>query len=184
MPAPWTVLSSRTLLRDPFLAVLAERVQTGAGVVLDPWYVVEAANWVTIVPVLPDGRIVCVEQYRHGAQRVCLELPAGNIDPGEDATTAAIRELAEETGYHALGEPLNLGTLWPEPARSRATATGFLIRCAAGPVAQELDAGEEIAVRPVTFDQAAEQVVHACQLAFLHRARGLLWGGMGNLPMP
>lgn len=174
MPLPWTVLASRTLLKDRFIALHAERVQTGTGVVLDPWYVVEAANWVTIVPVLPDGRIVCVEQYRHGAQRVCLELPAGNIDPGEDAATAAIRELTEETGYQAVGAPIDLGTLWPEPARSRATATGFLIRCAPVPVAQDLDEGEEIGVRVVSIDEAAAELIHACQLAFLHRAMARL----------
>ncbi len=170
MPTPWTVLASRTLVHDRFITVQAERVQTGSGVVLDPWYVVEAAHWVTIVPLLPDGRVVCVEQYRHGAQRVCLELPAGNIDPGEDAAAAALRELTEETGYQAHGAPYELGTLWPEPARSRATATGFLIRCQAQPIAQNLDVGEEIAVRIVTWEEAASQVVHACQLAFLQRA--------------
>lgn len=173
MPKPWTVLASRILLKDRFIAVRAERVQTGAGVVLDPWYVVEAAHWVTVVPVLPDGRVVCVEQYRHGAQQVCLELPAGNIDAGEDAVTAAVRELTEETGYQQLlgSTPRLLGTLWPEPARSRATATGFLIHCAAEPIAQHLDEGEEIAVRIVEWDEAATHLIHACQLAFLHRAK-------------
>ena len=173
MPIPWTVLASRTVLKDRFIALHAERVQTGAGVVLDPWYVIEAAHWVTIVPVLPDGRVVCVEQYRHGAQQVCLELPAGNIDAGEDAVTAAVRELTEETGYRQLpgSTPIHLGTLWPEPARSRATATGFLIHCADLPTAQHLDEGEEITVRIVRWEEAAEQLIHACQLAFLQRAK-------------
>ena len=55
-----------------------------------------------IVPVLPDGRILMVRQYRPAIDRETLELPAGAIDP-EDATTeeTARRELREETGYTA-----------------------------------------------------------------------------------
>ena len=154
--------------------VHAERVRTASGVVLDPWYVVEAANWVTIVPVLPDGRVVCIDQYRHGAGQVCLEIPAGNIDAGEEPVAAALRELLEETGYRASAPPVDLGTLWPEPARSRAKATGFLIHCTAEPEAQHLDHGEEISVRPLSFAEAEQQMVHACQMAFLLRAKALL----------
>jgi ADP-ribose pyrophosphatase len=55
-----------------------------------------------IVPVLPDGRILMVRQYRPAIDRETLELPAGAVDPG-DATTedTARRELREETGYTA-----------------------------------------------------------------------------------
>jgi 8-oxo-dGTP pyrophosphatase MutT (NUDIX family) len=178
MPKPWTVLSRRTLLSDPWLRLHAEQVRTGQGIELDPWYVVEAANWVTMVAVLPDGRLVLVEQYRHGAERICRELPAGNIDAGEDPAAAALRELAEETGYQAISAPVPLGTLWPEPARSRVTATGFLVRCAAVPQAQQLEESEDIAVVTVTqaeaFGPTHGGIVHATQLAFLHLARPLL----------
>ncbi len=175
MPAPWTVLQRRTLLHDAWIAVHAERVRTGGGVELDPWYVVEAAPWVAVVPVLPDGRIVLVEQYRHGAQRICRELPAGNIDGGEDPAVTAQRELTEETGYRAAGPPIHLGTFWPEPSRSRFTATGFLIRCAAEPGAQQLDAAEDIAVIAVppaeVFAAGHAGIIHGTQLAFLLLAR-------------
>lgn len=55
-----------------------------------------------IVPVLPDGRILLVKQYRPCVERETLELPAGSKDdPSEKAGTAALRELEEETGYSA-----------------------------------------------------------------------------------
>ena len=57
---------------------------------------------VAIVPVLPDGRVIMVRQYRHAAGRALLEIPAGTLDQlGEAVEAAAIRELREETGYSA-----------------------------------------------------------------------------------
>lgn len=54
---------------------------------------------VAILPVLPDGRMVLVRQYRYATGRSLLEVPAGTLDPGESPEACALRELAEETGY-------------------------------------------------------------------------------------
>ena len=53
-----------------------------------------------VVPVLPDGRIVLVHQYRHALKRMTWEIPAGSRDSvTEDTMVCARRELTEETGY-------------------------------------------------------------------------------------
>lgn len=54
---------------------------------------------VAMVPLLADGTVVLVRQYRHAAQQVLLEIPAGTLEPDEDPAQAAARELQEETGY-------------------------------------------------------------------------------------
>lgn len=54
-----------------------------------------------MIPVLDDGRIVCVTQYRHAAGSRLLEIPAGTVDKGETPLETAARELEEETGLHA-----------------------------------------------------------------------------------
>lgn len=55
-----------------------------------------------ILPVLPDGRIVMVRQYRNALERETIEIPAGCRDSlTEDTKVSAIRELEEETGYHS-----------------------------------------------------------------------------------
>lgn len=54
-----------------------------------------------IVPLLDDGRVILVRQYRRAVDRVLLELPAGTLDPGERPRTCAGRELEEETGWRA-----------------------------------------------------------------------------------
>ena len=63
--------------------------------------VVEHPGAVAIVPVLPDGRVLMVRQFRHPVGRVLLEIPAGKLDSGEDPDECAMRELEEETGYRA-----------------------------------------------------------------------------------
>lgn len=52
-----------------------------------------------VVPVLPDGRVVLIRQFRHAANGEILEVPAGRLEPDEAPETCAHRELAEETGY-------------------------------------------------------------------------------------
>ncbi|MCR5687174.1 MAG: NUDIX hydrolase [Lachnospiraceae bacterium] len=55
-----------------------------------------------VVPVLSDGRIVMVRQYRNAIDSYTLEIPAGGLNGADEPTkTAANRELEEETGYHA-----------------------------------------------------------------------------------
>ena len=56
---------------------------------------------VVVLPVLPDGRIVLIQQYRYAARQYLWELVAGRIDPGETPKKAAARELIEETGFRA-----------------------------------------------------------------------------------
>ncbi|RSN67651.1 NUDIX hydrolase [Candidatus Korarchaeum cryptofilum] len=56
---------------------------------------------VVIIPLLDDGRVVFLRQYRAAIASWILELPAGRVEDGEDPREAAIRELEEETGYRA-----------------------------------------------------------------------------------
>jgi ADP-ribose pyrophosphatase len=56
---------------------------------------------VVVMPVLEDGRIILIQQYRYAARQFLWELVAGRIDPGETVRQGAARELIEETGYRA-----------------------------------------------------------------------------------
>ncbi len=70
---------------------------------------------VGVIPVLPNGDIVFVRQYRYPVEEVTLELPAGKLDKGEDPLACVQRELSEETGYTAT-KVTPLLDYWPTPA--------------------------------------------------------------------
>ena len=83
------------------------------------FYLLEAPDWVNVVPVLRDDRgrscFLMVRQYRQGICRTTVEFPAGLIEVGESPEAAAERELFEETGYRPKTlEPI--GTIYPNPA--------------------------------------------------------------------
>jgi ADP-ribose pyrophosphatase len=63
--------------------------------------VIAHSGSVVVLPVLPDGRVLLIRQYRHAARQFLWELVAGRIDEGESTRKAAARELVEETGYRA-----------------------------------------------------------------------------------
>jgi ADP-ribose pyrophosphatase len=100
------VKRSRTVFRGPIFCVRRDLVvepalrgrRANSPVLRD---IVEHQGSVVVLPVLPDGRILLVRQYRHATGRFLWELVAGGIDRGETPLNAARRELKEETGYTA-----------------------------------------------------------------------------------
>lgn len=76
--------------------------------------VVRHPDAVTILPLLDDGRVCFVQNYRVAVDQSLIELPAGVVEPGEDPACTAHRELAEETGYRA-GRIDRLATFYTSP---------------------------------------------------------------------
>jgi ADP-ribose pyrophosphatase len=75
---------------------------------------IEHPGAVVVLPLMDDGRIVCISQYRHSIRRDILELPAGTLEKGENPAVCAGREIQEEIGM-AARELIPLGTLYPAP---------------------------------------------------------------------
>jgi ADP-ribose pyrophosphatase len=79
--------------------LFAEDVELPSGRVVEGFYTIQAPDFALVVPVTRAGQVIAVRQYKHGAGRVSLALPAGYVEPGESPEMAARRELLEETGY-------------------------------------------------------------------------------------
>lgn len=133
------------------------------------------------VPVLDDGRLALVRQYRFPVAARLLEFPAGTLEPGEDPETTIRRELTEEIGYHAAHwQPLAHFPLAPgycDEYIHAFLATGLT------PVAEPppQDADEDLTTELLTPDELAAALadgeVDAKTVAGLQLARPFLNGG-------
>jgi len=117
------------------------------------FYVIDSVNWVNIIAVTSDQKLVMVEQYRHGSNTVELEIPGGMMDPHEnDPVVTAVRELREETGYE--GESAReLGKIWSNPAIFSNTTYTVLIENCVLKHGLEFDSGEDLITRLVPVDE-------------------------------
>ena len=88
-----------TLYRGRVIRLIRETLQAGRSRLVRE--TVQHPGAVVIVPLLEDGRVVMVRQYRRAVRRTLLELPAGTREPGEPHERCARRELEEETGRRA-----------------------------------------------------------------------------------
>jgi len=88
------VLSSETLFQGRVFSLKREQVAEPSGLMATREFVVHPGS-VVVLPVLPDGRIVLIRQYRHAAGQYLWELVAGHKDPGESFVKGAHRELEE-----------------------------------------------------------------------------------------
>jgi ADP-ribose diphosphatase len=158
MPEPETaarVLQHRRVYEGRVLSLDVDEVSEPGGV-RGTREVVRQSGSVAALPVLDDGRIVLVRQYRYAVGEQVWELPAGRRDPGESPEAGARRELEEELGLRA-GSLEPLSTFWTTPGFCDEVmhlfrATGL------EPVPARPEADERIEPGTFTLDEAMEMV--------------------------
>ncbi len=114
-PPDWTTTDEEHLLHCRVFDVHKANAispRTGAA---HSFFRIVAGDWVNVIPITADDKVVMVQQYRHGSRDVTLEIPGGMVDPGETPEQAGARELREETGYAASVLEF-IGKVNPNPA--------------------------------------------------------------------
>jgi ADP-ribose pyrophosphatase len=137
---PWKILESHHLHKN----VRIDTCELPDGKVIEG-FVIEYGDWATVVALTRQQEVVMVRQYRHGAQKVILELPGGASEAGESPLQAARRELLEETGYTS-DNFIQIGCVSPNPANQTNLIYSFLAPDAYQAGSQNLDETEEIEV--------------------------------------
>lgn len=128
-PEKWQSLAAPSVLMETVVGrICSERfrcLRTGAE---GDFISFDLKNWVVVLAETPDGKLLVVRQFRHGARTMQWEIPGGCIDAGEtDPAQAGIRELLEETGY--AGEDARvIGDICPNPALQSNRCYTVLVR--------------------------------------------------------
>lgn len=122
----WKTLSENYIFQSKRINLRKDVCQLANGNIIDDYIVAEIPDGVVIIVITDNNEILLVKQYKHGIGESVLELPAGNIDAGEQPIDAAKRELVEETGYEALHIEY-IGKLYSKPARLKAITHVFFV---------------------------------------------------------
>ena len=151
----WTTLGRELVADCKVFSVhkLISQRTTGDSSEVHDFFVFKPSNWVNVIPVTADHKVILIEQYRHGIEGLTLEIPGGMID-AEDASSliAGERELLEETGYRG-DELIFLGRNHPNPAIQNNicdTYVSFNVKHVQVPC---FDSTEEVAVRLVAIKE-------------------------------
>ncbi len=173
MPKPWKTVRS-TFIGDFRVFKLRSDVSISPRTGKEhDFYVLDSVNWVNVIAVTPDQKLVMVEQFRHGSSTVELEIPGGMMDEGEtDPVTTAVRELREETGYE--GENARLfGKIRSNPAIMSNTTFTVLIENCRLQHDVDWDHGEDLVTRLVPVSEipklvADEKINHSLVVVALY----------------
>jgi ADP-ribose pyrophosphatase len=112
-PGQGPLMTSKRIYRGAFLELVTEQVTLPGGAVAD-LDVVRHPGAAAVVPFISDDDVLLLEQYRYATGGTILEVPAGKLDPGEEPSACAARELEEEAGQRC-GRLVELASVWTTP---------------------------------------------------------------------
>jgi ADP-ribose pyrophosphatase len=161
---PWKTLSTSTTYRNPWWTYNLDRFALASGKEGDYHYV-HTNGSSCVVPILPDGRIMMVRQYRYLGRRESIEFPCGAVKDGSTYDETAAHELAEETGY-AAGEIAKAGMFNPYNGVTDELCQVYIARQLRH-VGANPDETEEFEFVPMTPEEVEARILD-----------GTIWDGM------
>lgn len=177
----WKSIDSKYIIQRPWATLRVDKLEMPNGNIKEEYYVLEYPTWVNMVALTEDNQVIFVKQYRHGAGRIMVELPAGVVEDNEDPEIAARRELLEETGY-AFDDISYVCELFANPATSGNITYTYLLTGGRKVQEQDLDPSEDIEVvlmdleeaKQFLFDNKIGQALHSSALFYTLKKLGEL----------
>lgn len=154
---PWKISQQERILTTPIFTIDSHKASNHEK--SGTFYKLNAPNWINVIALTENQEIVLIYQYRHGIDKVSLEIPGGAIDSNEDPLEAAKRELKEETGYESANW-IDLGKTSVNPAFMNNYTFLFLAKECKLTSKQELDLMEEIQVINVPKQDFIDKIVN------------------------
>ena len=154
-PRVFETLEKRPVFKGKVVDLSVERVRTPEGQITD-LELIRHPGAAAVVPLMDDGEVLLVRQYRHATRSWLLEVPAGKLDPGEAPEVCAVREVEEEVGYRAR-RLVPLGWIWTTPGFTDEKIWLFLARDLEEGH-QALEADEVLAVVRMPYEEALSRV--------------------------
>ena len=127
---------------------------------------------VCLIPILPDGKICLIRQFRYGPGEEFIEIPAGKLDAGEAPLDCAYRELEEETGYRT-NKLTFLTNIYPAIGFSNEKMWMYLAEDLVAST-NNLDKDEFLELLPTPLDEALEWVWSG-KITDVKTIIGILW---------
>ena len=150
-------LNRELVYKGAILDIYNDTMDVGNGKIEQWDFVAHRKGAACILPVLPDGKILLVRQYRNAIERDTLEVPAGARDSvTEDTMVCAVRELEEETGYKS-DKVTKLLELRTTVAFCDEMVDVYLAEDLY-PGEQHLDAGEDIRLEKYSLEELLEKI--------------------------
>ena len=158
MIEPWKKIAEKVEYVCRIFQVLSRQSASPISGEKHPYYVISTQNWVNVIALTEDKKVLLVTQFRHGTEKVSLEIPGGAVDAADPSPLeAAKRELLEETG-HAADHWHFLGQVQPNPAILN-NLCYFFLATGARPVAElKLDESEELEVSQRDLKEIPEMI--------------------------
>jgi ADP-ribose pyrophosphatase len=172
-PETWTRTASDEIADCRVFKVRRDHSKRAADDAEHTFFCLESPDWVNVIPLTREDKVVLIHQYRHGAEEITLEIPGGMVDAGETPQEAAVRELAEESGYIPR-EIVFLGRTRPNPAIQNNWMHHFLALDCEKTSETLFDAHESVVTELFDLKEIPqlfrdERITHSLVLACFHK---------------